>query len=49
MVVPRPVIGLLWANYRSEPFRSAEQFIYGSLFGVSAFGFMQSVILALLA
>jgi hypothetical protein len=42
-------LGLLWFNYRNEPFRGAEELIYGSLFGVSAFGFVLSVILALLA
>lgn len=41
--------GLLWANYRGEPFRGAEELIYGSLFGVSVFGLMLSAILALLA
>ena len=45
MEMPRPVTGLLWANYRGEPFRDAEQL----MFGVSAFGFMLSVVLALLA
>ena len=39
--------GLLWANYRGEDFRGAEELIYGSLFGVSAFGLMLSVILVL--
>jgi hypothetical protein len=41
--------GLLWANYRGEDFRGAEELIYGSMFGVSVFGLMLSAILALLA
>ncbi len=40
--------GLLWLNYRGEDFRGAEELIYGSLFGVSAFGLMLSVVLVLL-
>ena len=32
--------GLLWANYRDEDFRGAEQLIYGFLFGLSMFGFI---------
>ena len=40
--------GLLWFNYRGEDFRGAEELIYGSLFGVSAFGLMLSVVLVLL-
>ena len=39
--------GLLWANYRGEDFRGAEELIYSSLFGVSVFGLMLSVILVL--
>ena len=39
--------GLLWANYKGEDFRDAEELIYGSLFGVSVFGSMLSVILVL--
>lgn len=42
-------LGLLWFNYRGKPFRDAEELIYGSLFGVSAFGFALTAILALLA
>ena len=42
-------LGLLWLNYRGEEFRGAEETIYGSLFGVAAFGFALSVILVLLA
>ncbi len=41
--------GLLWANYRGEDFRAAEQLVYGALFGISVFGLMLSAILALLA
>ena len=41
--------GLLWFNYRGEDFRGAEETIYGSLFGLSVFGLVLSVILALLA
>jgi hypothetical protein len=41
--------GLLWANYRGESYRQSEQLIYGSLFGLSVFGFMLSGLLALLA
>src|SRR5215218_9117746 len=32
--------GLLWANYRDEDFRGAEQVIYGFLFSLSTAGFM---------
>ena len=32
--------GLLWANYRDEDFRGAEQLIYRTLFGLSMFGFI---------
>ncbi|MBA3793694.1 MAG: hypothetical protein H0X19_06110 [Rubrobacter sp.] len=39
--------GLLWFNYRGVDFSGAEETIYGSLFGVSAFGLMLSVILVL--
>ncbi len=39
--------GLLWFNYRGEDFRGAEELIYGSLLGVSAFGLVLSVILVL--
>lgn len=39
--------GLLWANYKGEDFRGAEETIYGSLFGVSVFGLMLSAILVL--
>ena len=39
--------GLLWANYRGEDFRGAEQLIYGSLFGLSMFGFMPFTVLVL--
>lgn len=41
--------GLLWANYKGQDFRGAEELVYGSLFGVSAFGLMLSVVLVLLA
>ena len=41
--------GLLWANYRGVDFSGAEETIYGVLFGVSVFGLMLSVILALMA
>ena len=40
--------GLLWANYRGEDFREAEELIYGGLFSISVFGLMLSVVLALL-
>ena len=30
--------GLLWANYRNDDFRAAEQLVYGALFGIWAFG-----------
>ena len=39
--------GLLWANYRDEDFRAAEQLIYGALFGISVFGLILVVQLAL--
>ena len=39
--------GLLWANYRNEDFRAAEQIIYGALFGISVFGLMLMVPLVL--
>ena len=42
-------LGLLWLNYRGEEFRGAEELIYGSLFGVSAFGLALSALLVLLA
>jgi hypothetical protein len=41
--------GLLWANYRGVDFSGAEETIYGALFGVSAFGPMLSLVLALMA
>ena len=41
--------GLLWANYRGEDFRGAEQLIYGGMFGISAFGLMLSLVLVLSA
>ena len=41
--------GLLWANYKGVDFSGAEVTIYGALFGVSVFGLMLSVILALMA
>ena len=41
--------GLLWFNYRDVDFSGAEETIYGALFGVSVFGLMLSVILALMA
>src|SRR3712207_8260359 len=41
--------GLLWANYRGENFRGAEELIYGALFGISAFGLMLSLVLVLSA
>ncbi len=41
--------GLLFFNYRGEDFREVEQLVYGSMFGLSAFGFMLSGLLALLA
>ena len=40
--------GLLWLNYRGEDFGGAEGLVYGSLFGVCAFGLMLSVVLVLL-
>jgi len=30
--------GLLWANYRGDDFRGAEQLTYGEVFGISVFG-----------
>jgi hypothetical protein len=41
--------GLLWFNYRGVDFSGAEETIYGALFGVSVFGLMLSVVLALMA
>ena len=41
--------GLLWANYRGQDFSGAEELIFGSLFGVSAFGVALSVFLVLMA
>ncbi|HEV2094475.1 MAG TPA: hypothetical protein VGR18_15045 [Rubrobacter sp.] len=41
--------GLLWANYRGQDFSGAEELIFGSLFGVSVFGAVLSVILVLMA
>ena len=41
--------GLLWANYRGDDFRGAEQLIYGALFGLSVFGLMLSLVLVLSA
>ena len=41
--------GLSWLNYRGEDFRGAEELIYGSLFGLSLFGLVLSVFLAVLA
>jgi tryptophan-rich sensory protein len=41
--------GLLWANYRRQDFRGAEELIYGCFFGLSAFGLMLSVVLVLMA
>jgi hypothetical protein len=41
--------GLLWFNYRGVDFSGAEQTIYGALFGVSVFGVVLSLILALMA
>ena len=40
--------GLLWANYRGEDYRAGEQLIYGALFGISVFGLILVVPLALL-
>jgi hypothetical protein len=39
--------GLLWANYRDEDFRGAEQLIYSTLLGLSMFGFMIITVLGL--
>ena len=39
--------GLLWANYRDEDYRGAEQLIYGALFGISVFGLILVVPLVL--
>ena len=39
--------GLLWANYRGEDFRGAEQVIYGFLFSLSMGGFMVFTVLVL--
>ena len=41
--------GLLWFNYRGADFSGAEETIYGALFGMSVFGLMLSVVLALMA
>ena len=41
--------GLLWANYRGEDFRGTEELIYGCFFGLSAFGLMLTLVLALSA
>ena len=41
--------GLLWFNYRGVDFSGAEETIYGALFGVSVFGLMLSLLLALMA
>ena len=41
--------GLLWFNYRGVDFSGAEETIYGALFGVSAFGVVLSLLLALMA
>jgi hypothetical protein len=40
--------GLLWVNYRGVDFSGAEETVYGALFGVSVFGLMLSLILALM-
>jgi hypothetical protein len=40
--------GLLWFNYRGVDFSGAEETIYGALFGVSVFGLMLSLLLALM-
>jgi hypothetical protein len=39
--------GLLWANYRGQDFRDAEELVYGCLFGVSVFGLMLDTVLVL--
>ena len=41
-------LGLLWFNYRGVDFSGSEETIYGALFGVSVFGVMLSLILALM-
>jgi tryptophan-rich sensory protein len=41
--------GLLWFNNRGVDFSGAEETIYGALFGVSVFGLMLSLLLALMA
>lgn len=41
-------LGLLWANYRKQDFSGAEELIFGSLFGVSVFGAVLSIILVLM-
>ena len=41
--------GLLWAHYKGQDYRGAEELIYGCFFGVSGFGLMLSVVLVLLA
>ena len=41
--------GLLWFNYRGVDLSGAEETIYGALFGMSVFGLMLSVVLALMA
>ena len=40
--------GLLWFNYRGVDFSGAEETIYGSLFGVSVFGAVMSLLLVLM-
>jgi hypothetical protein len=39
--------GLLWANYRNDDFRVAEQIVYSAFFGISVFGLMLMVPLVL--
>ena len=39
--------GLLWANYRHDDFRAADQLVYGALFGISVFGLILVVPLVL--
>jgi hypothetical protein len=41
--------GLLWFNYRGVDFSGAEETIYGALFGVSVFGAVLGLFLALMA
>jgi tryptophan-rich sensory protein len=41
--------GLLWANYRGQDFRDAEELIYGCFFGLSVFGWMLDAVLVLMA